>query len=113
MNQIISIIDQQLEAYNRHDLEGFVACYAPDAELINLADGSLIAAGSDQIRAMYRQPFEIPGLHADIINRMVLGDFVIDFENGRGIPGVELVEAIVIYQMKEGLIAKAWIIRKE
>ena len=31
-----TIIDRQIEAYNRRDLDGFLACYRPDAVLFNM-----------------------------------------------------------------------------
>ena len=40
------LIDRKVAAYNRHDIDGFVACYAPDAEVLQ-ADGSMLASGRD------------------------------------------------------------------
>ena len=113
MIPVVPIIDRQIDAYNRRDLEGFVACYTPDAELFHLADQSLAARGHEEMRALYRQRFVNPGLHAIITNRMVLGSFIIDYENITGIAGVDLLEAIVIYQLCDGLIARVWFIRAE
>jgi hypothetical protein len=42
------LIQQQLEAYNARDLEGFVATYSEDVELFNFPN-SLISKGKDEL----------------------------------------------------------------
>ena len=51
------VIDRQVAAYNRRDIQGFVACYAPDAKVVQ-PDGSTLASGRDQIGSVYGGPFE-------------------------------------------------------
>ena len=54
-----------------------------------------------------------PDLHCELVNRIVLGNTVIDQEKVTGIPGLELLEAIAIYKIKDGKIAQVYFIRKE
>jgi hypothetical protein len=114
-SEVISIIDRQLDAYNRADLEDFIACYTPDVRLFRLHTHEQFACGHADMRTIYSQRFASPGLHAIIAQRMVLGDFVIDYEQISGFPGKEttITEAIAIYHVTQGLIDKAWFIRKE
>ena len=78
------VVDQQIAAYNRRDLDGFVACYAPDATVVQ-PDGSLLASGRDEIRARYGELFEgSPNLRAEISNRIEVGSVVIDEERVTG-----------------------------
>ena len=42
----------QLEAYNRRDLEAFLACYAPDCRMEDGA-GAVLAADRDAMRPQY------------------------------------------------------------
>ncbi len=111
--ELVSIVDRQFAAYNRCDLESFVACYAPDAKLYDLPNTTPVAEGHEQIRERYRPRFENKNLHAEITKRMFLGNFLIDYENIKGIPGIDLLEAIVVYQVVDGLIDKVWFIRKD
>jgi uncharacterized protein (TIGR02246 family) len=63
------VIDRQVAAYNRPDIQGFVACYAPDAKVVQ-PDGSTLASGRDQIGSVYGGLFEnSPSLHAEIRKR--------------------------------------------
>jgi hypothetical protein len=50
------LIDR-VTAYNRRDVQGFVACYAPDAKVMQ-TDGSTLASGRDQIGSVYGGLFE-------------------------------------------------------
>lgn len=109
----VSVIERQLEAYNRHDLEGFLACYSPDAELIDQLSGAVIARGRAAIRPLYQKRFENPLLRGEIANRVVLGNIVIDHEHITEPPVSPFREAVVIYQVDNDLIARAWIIREE
>lgn len=112
------LIQAQLDAYNRHDAEGFAATYAPDAEIIELATGVLIAKGTTAIRAFYSARFQAnPGLHAEVLHRMVQGAFVVDQERLTGVlvapggPERPPLTAVVMYEVKDGRIARAWLVR--
>jgi putative hydrolase of HD superfamily len=104
------IIDRQVAAYNRRDLEGFVECYAPDAVIVQ-PDGSLLATGHDEIRTRYGELFDLsPGLRADIRNRIEVGDVVIDDEHitGFNLPGMPAeIHAAVVYRVANDLIVRA------
>jgi putative hydrolase of HD superfamily len=104
------VIDRQLAAYNRRDLDGFVGCYAADAEIVQ-PDQSLLASGHDEIRARYGELFDSsPDLRAEIRNRIEIGSVVIDHEaiTGFVLPGMPSeLQAAVVYQVADELIHKA------
>jgi len=104
------VVDQQVAAYNRRDLDGFVACYATEARVVQ-PDGSLLASGHDEIRARYGELFEhSPDLRADISNRIEVGAVVIDEERLTGfvLPGMPSeIHAAVVYRVADGLIQDA------
>ncbi|NWJ40730.1 MAG: nuclear transport factor 2 family protein [Geothrix sp.] len=112
------VIQAQLDAYNRHDAEAFAATYAADAEIVELATGALLAKGTAAIRAFYAARFQAnPTLHAEVLHRVLQTPFVLDQER---ITGVLLVPggaerppltAVVIYEVKDGRIARAWLVR--
>ncbi len=110
MSEVADLIDRQVEAYNRRDLEGFVACYATDAQIVQ-PDGSYLADGHAEIRARYGDLFEqSPDLHAHISTRIEAGSFVIDEEVVTGFhqPGMPSeLHAAMAYRVAEGLIQHA------
>lgn len=101
----------QLEAYNAHDLDGFLACYAPDA-VIRHADGRLLMSGYDEIRARYQRLFsEHPAVNAQVSTRIRTGEWVVDEE------WVQLTDeqlhVVVGYLVRDSLIRAVVMIRSD
>jgi hypothetical protein len=109
-----AIVQKQLEAYNARDLDAFVATYTEDVQLFDLPD-KLVTSGRAELRERYARRFADPLLHATIVNRIVLGDTVVDHERlRRGSPeGPGTLEAIAVYHVRDGKIAKVWFERGE
>jgi hypothetical protein len=105
------VVQAQLDAYNARDIDAFVATYTNDAEVFE-HPAKLLAAGSAQLRERYGARFKEPNLHAAIVKRIVMGNVVVDHEKvTRTFPeGSGLLEAVAIYQVENGKIAKAWLI---
>ena len=106
-----AVVQVQLDAYNAHDIDAFMATYTNDAELFE-HPAKLLAAGSAQLRERYGARFKDPKLHATIVKRIVMGNVVIDHEKvARTFPeGTGVADAIAIYQVENGKIAKTWLI---
>jgi hypothetical protein len=106
-----AIVQAQLEAYNAHDIDAFMATYADDAQLFE-HPAKLLAAGSAQLRERYAARFKEPNLRAIVAKRIVMGNLVIDHERvTRTFPeGPGLVEAVAIYETQGGKIVKVWLI---
>jgi len=104
-----AVVQRQLEAYNACDLDALVAAYADDAELYEHPH-TLLARGSAQIRARLAPRLREPNLRAHLVQRMVMGDMVVDQELiTRTFPeGTGRLEMIAIYEVREGRIARAW-----
>jgi hypothetical protein len=107
------IVQRQLDAYNRHDLQAFVATYAEDAELYRVPAATPALTGRQQLGDFYRDSrFNLPELHAELVHRIVMGDKVIDHERITGLrDGV--VEAVAAYVVRDGLIRSAWMFAPE
>ncbi len=105
------VVQSQLDAYNARDLEALLKIYASDAELYE-HPAKLVAAGTAQLRERFSARFAEPNLHARLLSRVVMGDTVIDHERvARTFPeGPGDVELVMIYEVKAGRIAKAWVI---
>ena len=104
----LAVVQAQLDAFNARDLDALMATYAPDARQFAL-HGDLLAAGHDQIRPRYAQRFQEPDLHARLLSRTVLGNFVTDLEIvTRNFPeGKGTVEMLCVYEVVDGRIVRA------
>jgi uncharacterized protein (TIGR02246 family) len=102
----IDLVQRQLDAYNAQDMEAFIATYATDCVIADL-NGAVTQDGRDAIRARYAAMFsEFPQNKARIVNRVALGDVVIDHEAVSRSPEGPHFEALAIYTIKNGLIAR-------
>lgn len=104
-----AVVQRQLDAYNARDIERFIACWREDAMMIGFPD-QVLAEGAEAIRERHLTRFAEPNLYGRLISRMELGNMVIDREAvTRTFPeGVGTVDVIVIYEVVDGLIARAW-----
>jgi len=101
---------RQLDAYNARDLERFVLEYAEDVVVYRLPDPNPVIVGRAALAAHYRDNrFNLPGLHAKLVNRMVFGNKVIDQELVVGVPGAPL-EVAAIYEVSESGISRVWFV---
>lgn len=75
-----AIVNKQLEAYNNRDINAFIETYANAIKLYKFPN-HLTSEGQDAIKKQYGSMFKkTPDLNAQIANRMVLGNKVIDKE---------------------------------
>ena len=105
------VIDRQLDAYHRHDIDAFAACYTDDVTLGPL-NGAVQSAGIPALRTRYRTLFQLyPKNRALVISRMVLGSVVIDHEAIDRGPGAEKFQTLVIYSLAGDKIARVDFVR--
>lgn len=101
------VVQRQVNAYNARDLEAFLATYGPDVTGFDHPAKPLFS-GLDEMRTIYGSMFaKTPALHCRIVNRIVLGNRVVDHERVTGF-GDRTVEAVAIYEVSGGLIRKVW-----
>lgn len=108
------IVQQQLDAYNAHDLDALMSTYAEDARLFEHPN-TLLASGKAEIRERFRQRLAEPNLHAKLLHRVVMGAFVIDHELvARTFPeGAGTVQLVATYEVRDGWILNAWFLSGE
>ncbi len=107
-------VQRQLDAYNARDLARFVAEYADDVQLFRPPAAQPVIAGKAAMAEHYAtKRFNLPGLHAALVNRMVLGNKVIDHERITGIGDVPVDAAVVFEVNAMGLIGKVWFFASE
>ena len=104
-----SVVQRQLDAYNARDVEGILATYANDARQFEFP-AKLLASGTTELRERFAARFQEPNLHAQLLNRTVMGHIVIDHEDvTRTFPeGPGKIQLIAIYEVQAGTLAKAW-----
>ncbi len=103
------IVQRQLNAYNARDIDAFMATYSENIQIFNL-DANILYDGKEAMRARYSKLFEdTPNLYCELKNRMVMGNTVIDQERVQY--NDQIIRAIAIYEVTDGLISKVNFIR--
>lgn len=104
-----SMVQEQLEAYNKRDIDAFADTYADSIEIFEFPNKPM-ANGKSMLKKQYGPFFEnTPDLQAKIKNRIVIGNKVIDQELVT-VNGMEF-NAIAIYEVESGKITKVTFIK--
>ena len=100
------VVQGQLDAYNAQDLDAHCAFFAEDVVVADL-NGAVTIEGKAAYRAKYSQVFgDFPQNHAELVNRIAVGDRVIDHERVRRSPEAEPFEVAAIYTLANGKIVR-------
>lgn len=109
----VEIVQRQLDAYNAHDLAGFVAMYAEDIKVYRMPSTEPALSGKAQFAEFYgTKRFTVPALHADLLGRIATGNKVVDHERIVGISD-KVVEAVAVYRVGPELIEAVWFFAPE
>ncbi|MBI1343537.1 MAG: amidohydrolase family protein [Terrimonas sp.] len=100
------LAQEQLNAYNAHNLEAFLAPYADDVEIYQFPN-TLQIKGKDAMRKAYQFVAQSKGLYCRLVNRIISGNMVIDQEEVRGL-GPDTLKGIAIYYIENGKISKVY-----
>ena len=101
-------VQRQLEAYNAHDLARFVAEYTDDVRVFRPPGTEPVLSGKAALAAHYAtNRFNLPKLHAEVVNRIVSGNKVVDHERITGLEE-QTVEAIAVYEVIDSRIRTVW-----
>ncbi|MBC2845837.1 nuclear transport factor 2 family protein [Winogradskyella flava] len=104
-----AIVNTQLERYNERDIEGFTKTYSNDIKLYTFPENPT-TTGQAALKKSYATFFErVPDLNAEVMNRIVLGNKVIDKE--KVIINGQIFYAIAIYEVNDGLISRVTFIQ--
>ena len=101
-------VQRQLEAYNARDLERFLAEFTDDVRVYRPPSAEPALSGKKAFGEFYAaQRFNLSGLHAEVLGRIVIGNKVIDHERIAGVRDAPF-EMAVVYQVAGGRIAALW-----
>ena len=103
---LADIAQAQLDAYNAQDLDAYCGFFTDDLVVANL-NGAVTTQGAAAFRAKYAQVFaEFPQNRVELLNRIVLGETVIDHERVIRKAGAEPFEVGAIYTFAGDKIAR-------
>lgn len=100
------LVEQQLLAYNAHDLEAFLAPYDDSVEVYRFPS-KLEFKGKTEMRKQYQFLKTTQKLYCRLLNRVVQGNMVIDHEEVWGF-GDKPFYGVAIYEIKNGKIQKVY-----
>ena len=104
----IELVQEQLDAYNARNLSRFVSVYGDNIVVFRMPASEPALSGKQAFSDFYaNNRFNIPSLHAELVNRIAFGNKVIDHERIEGLPNGP-VEAAAVYEIHDGLIQKVW-----
>jgi hypothetical protein len=105
------LAQEQLDAYNKRDIDAFVAPYAENVKVYKFPN-ELLYEGKTAMYDMYGRMFaRTPDLHCRLVNRIVMGNTVIDQEEVTISKKDPPMNAIAIYKIKDGKIAEVYFIQ--
>lgn len=105
-----ALVQQQVNGYNARDIEAFLEPYAEDVQ-VYIYPGQWQYTGKEAMRTRYRTMFEkTPQLHCEIVERIVMGNVVIDQERVTGRAEGPL-QAVAIYTVQNGKISRVEFVR--
>ena len=109
----VATVQRQIERFNAHDLEGYLALFAEDLEVAELPASEWGTRNKAWLRGVYAERFKTnPDLRASTEAQLVSGTFVIETERIRGRTGqTGSLDVVVVYQVKEGKIVRMWELR--
>lgn len=108
----VRLVEAQLEAYNKQDLEAFLLPFSDTIRLYDHPD-ELWCEGKEAMREVYQKLFErTDHLHCAIQERIALGNTVIDHEKVSMLFGDQQkeIEVIAIYKIRDGSIVEVYFI---
>jgi hypothetical protein len=104
----VEVVQAQVDAYNAHDIEALAATYHPDAQVHDLTLGQTLT-GPVGLRPVWQERFTThPAHQAEIVQRLVVGDFVVDQEHVTELADGSTLDALVLYRVRDGQIVECW-----
>ncbi|RUL75418.1 nuclear transport factor 2 family protein [Dyella choica] len=106
----VKVVQEQVDAYNAHDIDAFAACYADNATIRDLSGKRPVITGIAALKTTFAFLAKVPkDYHVDIVQRTVTGPTVVDHERVMGLPaGKGQPEAIAVYEVRDGKIQNVW-----
>src|SRR6185503_8556527 len=106
-------VQRQYDAYLARDAEAYAGCFTSDCVVSDL-NGPVTLAGAAAIRERYAEIFAShPRNRSILLNRIALGDVVIDHEHVERAHGGPSFEIVAIYTVQGDLIARVDFVKQD
>jgi uncharacterized protein (TIGR02246 family) len=103
---IADIAQAQLDAYNDQDLDRYVGYFTEDCVIADF-NGAITSNGRAAIKERYAKAFAtFPENKAVLLNRIVVGNTVVDHEDVIRSPGGDRFQVAAIYTFRGDQIAR-------
>jgi hypothetical protein len=101
-------VQRQLDAYNARDLGRFLVEYTDDIQVFRPPATEPVLSGKKAFGEHYaKNRFNLPNLHARLVNRIVSGNIVVDHEDITGL-SEDSLSAVAVYKVVDGRIQAVW-----
>lgn len=108
-----AVVQQGANAFNAHDLGGFLDAFAPDLKVYAHPD-SLMMDGRSALREQYASAFQTATqLHVEVHHTAPISNTVALHETIRGAPETGSLEQVVLYRVTDGAINRVWLVQEE
>ncbi len=102
-----AVVQQSIDAYNAHDLDAYIACWAPDATLGQIG-GRVLLDGRDALTNFYSGFFATQTtVRLTVKQRSVIGPFVVEHHEVQS-EGKPPLEAMMVTEVRDNLIRAVW-----
>ncbi len=103
-----TVVQRRLDAYNAGDLAGFLALYSEHVRVFRPPNVEPVIVGKAAFGDFYASKrFNKESLHAELLNRIVLGNKVLDHERISGVRD-QPYEVVIVYEIVNDLIQCTW-----
>ncbi|MFB6273453.1 MAG: amidohydrolase family protein [Salinibacter sp.] len=108
-----AVVQQGANAFNAHDLGGFLDAFAPDLKVYEHPD-SLVMKSRAPLRDQYASTFQSARqLHVDVRHKAPMGNTVVLHEVITGGSRAAPTEQVALYHVADGVIDRVWLVPKE
>ena len=104
----LEIVNKRMQAYNDHDLEGFLKLYADDFKVYTYPD-RLLGKGKKHLRKIFEPMFKDGVVKVEIHHQLTKDSYVINHETVDY--GNKKQDYISIYKVRDGLIKSVRFVR--
>ncbi|WP_394832933.1 nuclear transport factor 2 family protein [Pendulispora rubella] len=104
----LEVVQRQFDAYNRRNLDDFLANFHEDVKVFRPPSPDPAIVGKCQLADFYAsERFNRPALKAELISRTVLGNKVFDHERIWGVRETAF-EMMAVFEVQDGAIRTIW-----
>ncbi|NOT42351.1 MAG: SnoaL-like domain-containing protein [Alphaproteobacteria bacterium] len=102
----VEIVQAQFDAYNDRDADRLASFYADDCVIADMS-GTVTLQGVAAIHDRFRKTFaDNPQNRAWSVNRIAVGNIVVDHEKGERSPGGDSFGIVAVYTIADGKVAR-------